>query len=318
MSSTKIEWCDKTWSPITGCSKISEGCANCYAERMAKRLAGRCGYPKENPFKVTIHKNKFLEPMDWKKPQKIFVCSMADLFHPEVPFEIINKIWTIMNFGRKHTFLILTKRPIRMLEFFKGRHHSWNASEGPDFAPPHIWLGVSIENQARSDERIPILVQIPAARYFVSCEPILGPINLHKYLGGSMTGRPDDLIAEQWGKQGLGWVIAGGESGPGARPCHPDWIRSLRDQCQVAGVPFFFKGWGAWAPMNNEDFAFLGEYRLGVRPGDICISENGEFFEAGRRYVCFPNESDGCQMRKIGKKKAGRLLEGREWNEFPE
>lgn len=223
--STKIEWTDETWNPITGCTPTSEGCQNCYAKRMATRLRGRYGYPKDNPFKVTFHPDRLAQPLKWKKPRRIFVCSMGDLFHKSVPNLTIDLIWEKMKKCPKHTFLILTKRPERLLKDYDNSDPL-----------PNVWLGVTAENQARADERIPMLLQIPAAVRFVSLEPLLGPVDF--------TDRPLDpesTMGEWSDLDQLNWVIVGGESGPGARRMRIDWVRSVRDQCQEAGVPFFFK-----------------------------------------------------------------------------
>lgn len=281
---TKIEWADAVWNPTSGCSKVSAGCANCYAERMAKRLAGRCGYPEDNPFRVTLHPDKLDLPLRWRKPRRVFVNSMSDLFHPEVPFDFIRAVWARMATARHHTFLILTKRPGRMKEFFQ-----WMATQDFKVEPYllHVWLGVSAENQAAADERIPLLLQTPAAVRFVSAEPLLGPICIPHYLGGKFLTEYEKATGRV---TGLDWIIAGGETGPGARPMHPDWLRSLRDQCQASGVPYFFKAWGEWWP-----------------------GEKGRLYRAET-----VDWSDGQPMCRVGKKAAGRLLDGREWEEYPE
>jgi len=214
MANTKIEWCERSWNPITGCSKISEGCKHCYAERMSKRLAGRCGYDKDEPFKVTFHPDKLDEPLRWRKPSRIFVCSMGDLFHEGVDDGLLCRVFDVMAVAEHHTFLTLTKRPARMREFFARCVHG-------NFQ--NLWLGVTAENQQRADERIPILLQIPAAKRFVSVEPMLGEIDITKYLTQ------------------LDWVICGCESGSNRRTCQTEWIRDLKNQCISVGVPFFLK-----------------------------------------------------------------------------
>lgn len=276
MTKSKIEWTDRTWNPVTGCTKVSPGCANCYAESFAIRMKGRFGYPYDDPFKVTFHPERMDEPFRWKKPSKVFVCSMSDLFHEDVELERIEDIITVIKMCPQHIFQILTKRPERLLLMLDFVHK----------LPDNMWIGVSVENQQTADERIPILLQVPAAVRFVSCEPLLGAIHFSK------TWRllPDDCTEK------LNWVIAGGESGPGARPMHPDWARSLRDQCQAACVPFFFKQWG--------------EY---INPQNI----KGMDYQRFKSYFPF-GPKDGQIMLKTGKKAAGRLLDGREWNEFPE
>ena len=276
MSKSKIEWTDRVWNPVTGCTKVSPGCANCYAERMAKRLRGRCGYPKDNPFEITEHPQRINDPLKWKKPSRIFVCSMGDLFHESVSMHMITEVFNQVIGNPQHTFIFLTKRPERVYGFSRGlMGFTWSRN---------FMIGVSIENQQTADERIPILLQIPAAVRFVSCEPLLGPVDLNKWFNSPFEGG-----------RGMSWVICGGESGPGARPMHPDWARSLRDQCQAAGVPFFFKQWG--------------EY---VNPQNI----KGMDYQRFKSYFPF-GPKDGQIMLKVGKKAAGRLLDGKEWNEFP-
>ena len=273
---TKIEWATDTWNPITGCSPISEACQNCYAERMAKRLAGRCGYPKDEPFKVTLHPDKLDQPMRWKKPRMIFVCSMGDLFHEDVPEIEIIRVFAVMA-DAQHTYLVLTKRPERMKEVLTSpsiANDVWLmtntgiSEDKPIWPLPNVWLGVTAENQARADERIPVLLQIPAAKRFVSVEPMLGPVDLTSIdLGDKITrgyGQRriiwDTLIG--WEKQykpgqkpmpdhfpramknlsaKLDWVICGSESGPNHRKTKIEWIRDLREQCISANVPFFLK-----------------------------------------------------------------------------
>lgn len=314
MADTKIEWATKVWNPVTGCSKISPGCQNCYAERMAKRLAGRCGYPKDDPFGITLHKDKLSEPLKWRKPQMVFVCSMGDLFHEDVPDDWLDQIfWEMGHTHQRHTFLILTKRPERMRD--------WLLQAYRGNAPyPNIWLGVTVENQEMADKRIPMLLQAPAAKRFISVEPMLGPVDLNKwfYLHGPSTGFWYDCLGRKRGGGGIGgdafsvvlskdidWVICGGETGPKARPIHPGWVRSLRDQCKEADVPFFFKSWGEWLPDNqvsDDDFA--------VKPG-----HPGAPAWAVNKPVCWL--SPGLHAFKVGKKAAGRLLDGQEWSERP-
>jgi protein gp37 len=386
MNKTKIEWADATWNPITGCTKISPGCANCYAEKMSKRLAGRCGYPADEPFKVTIHPDKIDEPLKWKKPRRVFVCSMSDLFHKDVPMSIITYVLRMARSCEGHTFMILTKRPARMKEAIR-EMVSWGM-----WPVPNIWLGVTAENQEQADERIPILLDTPAAVRFVSVEPMLGPVELSPWIrryyhGGkprmkegayllppSKTGKstllqyakqidpncvqradrvylttdymsalmfamgypngevyraiPDLPLEEDpdCTEKGLSfqtpqalitsmsapildWVIAGGESGPGARPCHPDWIRSVRDQCQGAGVPYFFKQWGEWVPMGSE---FGQPNSWSSRKWQQRVDDWRPGWDGMPWY-----DGNGHSMIKVGKKAAGRLLDGREWSEFP-
>ena len=275
---TKIEWASESWNPVTGCTPISEGCRYCYAKRMANRLRGRYGYPKDDPFKVTIHPDRLDQPLKWRKPKRIFVVSMGDLFHEDVKYDWIRSIlFTMYGGGRHHAYLILTKRPERMYDFFK---HNM-----PDYWPlSNVWLGVTCENQHAADERIPILLQIPATVRFVSCEPLLGEIDFSH-------------LPESGAE--LDWVIVGGESGPGARPMHPDWARSVRDQCQSAGVPFFFKQHGEWIGKAGW---YLQKDMASCR--SIIMDRD-------------KNDKIGVSMGKVGKKKAGRILDGRTWDEYP-
>lgn len=232
MARSKIEWTDEVWNIVTGCTKVSAGCKNCYAERIANRFWGERKFTD-----IRLHYERLNTPLRWRKPRKVFVNSMSDLFHEDVPFEFIRQIWKTISNTLQHTYQILTKRPSRMYKFAQ-----WMAGND-DISiaewPRNVWIGVSCENQKTADERIPILLQIPAAVRFVSAEPLLGPVNLSCYLhtlwAYNGPDYPDGV------SRGLDWVIAGSESGPGARPCDPDWMRSLRDQCVAAGVPLFLK-----------------------------------------------------------------------------
>lgn len=239
MADTKIEWADKVWNPVTGCTAISEGCQHCYARRMANRLRGRHGYPQDDPFRVTFHPDKLDEPARWKKPRKIFVCSMGDLFHPDVQLSWFWDVWRIMVDEYRHTFLVLTKRPDVMAQLI-----------GDGYPPPNIWLGVTAENQAWADERIPILLSIPAAKHFVSVEPMLGPVDLRQYLLSDYDKAAHDnqLLTplEGFNYQKLKWVICGPETGQKARPCKPEWIDELGWQSKDAGIPFFDKRKQNW------------------------------------------------------------------------
>lgn len=286
MTDTKIEWADKAWNPVTGCTKVSQGCRNCYAERIASRFWGERKFGE-----VVCHDDRLDIPLHWKKPQRIFVNSMSDLFHPDVPSEFIGDVWWTMQRASWHTYLILTKRPERMYEFV-----TWLVDDEPTTIRENIWIGVSVEDQKIADERIPWLLRTPAAVRFVSYEPALGPVNFAKLndrgyktdsLSGWMITAAEPILGNK-----LNWIIAGGESGPGARPAHPDWFRSVRDQCQAARVPFFFKQWGEWLPTEPFDKNKLYANKWFEWNGGVC-------------------------SWKVGKKAAGRLLDGREWNEFP-
>lgn len=238
MGKTRIEWTERTWNPVTGCSRVSPGCVHCYAERMAKRLAGRCGYPEApHEFDVTVHPDRLEEPLRWKKPSLVFVCSMGDLFHEDVPFVFIKDVFRLMYSAKTHTFQILTKRPERMLEFFnwgKG-YFTW----ATDNILTNVWLGVTAENQEQANKRIPILLQIPAAVRFVSVEPMLGPVDFSRVLNAL---------------RGVQWVICGGETGPGARIMDVMCARALCKQCADSGVPFFYKGAGTATYLKDDPY----------------------------------------------------------------
>ena len=227
-----IGWATDTWSPVTGCSPVSPACDHCYAERMATRLAGRFGYAAEDPFQVTFHPDRLDQPLKWKKPRRVFVCSMGDLFHEDVESEWIHAVFTTMAAAHWHTFLVLTKRPEIMGEWFAtAQALGLTLRSGYGVTLPNVWLGVTVESQWAANTRIPDLLDTPAAHRFVSCEPLLGPVNL-RHIPGPLEPRLRS------GKVDL--VIAGAETGPGARPAEPDWFRSLRDQCQ-GHIPFYLK-----------------------------------------------------------------------------
>ena len=215
---TKIEWTDATWNPVRGCTKVSPGCKHCYAERFAERFRGVPGHPFEQGFDVKLIPRRLGEPLRWSEPRMIFVNSMSDLFHDEVPDAYISRVATIMYLARWHTYQVLTKRSKRLLEMLRGP-----LLEVAEEA--HIWWGVSVEDRKYGLPRIAELQSAPAAVRFLSIEPLLQDIG--------------ELPLE-----GISWVIVGGESGPGARPMEEDWVLSIREQCRAAGVAFFFKQWG--------------------------------------------------------------------------
>lgn len=343
---TKIEWAEETWSPITGCTKISEGCKNCYAERMAKRLANieGSGYDKDDPFKVTYHPERLDQPLKWKKPRRIFVCSMGDLFHEDVPFWKVDEVFAIMQKADHHIYMVLTKRPRRMHKYFtewlEGENRFINlegAYRDMKIDPPrvtcfpfhNVWLGVTVENQAAADERIPWLLKTPAEVRFVSVEPMLGPVNLEPYLQYPPMTENYKMTFGLNEFKGLDWVICGGESGPHARPMHPDWARGLRDQCQVAGVPFFFKQWGEWGidpqegihwqySLNNLENGIDYSEHYGKLEWWTCASSTEKKKRGNRTPVAYDQEGNATVLKRVGKKAAGRLLDWREWNEWPE
>jgi len=228
------------------------------------------------------------------------VCSMSDLFHRKIHFSDIATIFDIMARTPQHTYQVLTKQPENMLKFFNWYRVDYGATSY-EWPFKNVWLGVTAENQQTADERIPLLLQIPAAVRFVSCEPLLKPVRLTGYLRCAVCGSKEwDFNQFQDGhlhQRGLDWVIVGGESGPGARPMHPDWARSLRDQCQAAGVPFFFKQWGAWYPNDAR------------HPGFAEMYEDG-----GDARHCLVGD---MAFARVGKKRAGRLLDGRTWDKYP-
>lgn len=219
-----IEWTDATWNPVTGCTKITRGCDNCYAERFAERWRGIPKHPFENGFDLTIRPERLRQPLAWKRSRMIFVNSMSDLFHKEVPRPFIDRVFDTMEQADWHVFQVLTKRSSLMRDYLRSRYLEVDP-------PKHIWLGVSVED-GHSAARIAHLRQAPAAVRFLSAEPLLGPI-------GEV-----DLT-------GIHWVIAGGESGPGARPMAIEWAREIRDQCSNQGVAFFFKQWGGLRPKTG-------------------------------------------------------------------
>jgi protein gp37 len=243
MGKTRIAWCDRVWNPTTGCTKVSQGCKNCYAERMAERF-----WEYRPFFEVRCHPERLDDPLHWRKPQRIFVDSMSDLFHPDVPLDFILRVWMTMASATNHNFIILTKRPERMRLFVdEWLPGAWGLATMSlqllDKPLPNVWLGVSIENQATANERIPLLIQTPAAVRFVSYEPALGPVNFHFALCDyGDVDKPEQKYGRFCRQSGeINWIIQGCESGLGARPMELDWVRSVRDQCQAAGVPFFFK-----------------------------------------------------------------------------
>lgn len=365
---TNIEWTDATWNPLRGCQKVSEGCRNCYAARVAARFSGE-GMPYEGLAEMTPGGPRWTgkirlvpevldQPLRWKRPRKIFVNSMSDLFHEDVPFDYIDRVFAVMALASHHTFQILTKRPERMTEYFNsvGEHRyyaridkgltteerissvasdmifekklkptnfeydyydhpevpgcpkeEWWSYAGP-WPLPNVWLGVSVENQKAADERIPLLLQTPAAVRFLSMEPLLGPVDFEDVPVPVFAYETSDCNTGEWVKvPGIDWIITGGESGPGARPMHPDWVRSIRDQCAAAGVPFFFKQWGEWADSGYDGRHIIKDLNKlmnlgmdGKEINDLSVGTNGSEL-----------------IYRFGKKAAGRLLDGREWNEFP-
>lgn len=214
---SRIEWTETTWNPWTGCTKVSPGCKNCYAERMSRRLQAMGVKKYRNGFKVTTHMDEFETPLRWKRPRMVFVCSMSDFLHPMINDRHVLRVLDVMKQARGHTFQVLTKRPQRMVDILKGYNRMLTRN---------VWFGVTVENQECAEEKVPILMNVAAKVRFVSCEPMLGPLDLRRWMPHAYC---------------LKWVIVGAESGPGARPMKLEWARDLLDQCKKAEVPFFMK-----------------------------------------------------------------------------
>lgn len=316
---SKIEWTDKTWNPIIGCNKVSQGCDNCYAETIANRLS-RIETTRHYRNVVsngmwngvtTFVQSQLTKPADWKKPCKIFVCSMGDLFHESIPFSWIDAVFSIMSDNDRHIYQVLTKRPLRVIQFY-----DWKRNEfGVEWRPKdNVWLGVSVENRDQI-KRIDYLFYVYAKVRFISAEPLLGYLNISDYLKSR---------DPEWR---LNWVIAGGESGRKARPVHPEWIRSLRDQCSYYNTPFFFKQWGEWHTdwinMQTKEPVFRmyidheqWTRKNWVKKGDSCISLDGKLCKNGldMKEAKYPV----AIMQKVGKSKSGRLLDCKEYKQFPD
>lgn len=220
MNKTRIEWTESTWNPITGCTQISDGCMNCYAKRMSKRLKAMGNLRYKNEFEVTIHNDLFNQPLKTKESKMIFVCSMSDIFHESVDFQTITKLFDVMREAHWHTFQVLTKRSQRLLAFSKIYS-----------IPENVWVGVTVENE-KNIQRLEHLKLVNASTKFLSCEPLLGSLKVCDF-------------------SGIQWIVAGGESGPNSRDIDIDWVREIRDQCVSKAIPFFFKQWGGWNKKKN-------------------------------------------------------------------
>lgn len=325
MSKTNIEWTDETWNPVRGCSRVSTGCQNCYAEKVAFRFKGT-GLPYEGLLakggqwngSIKLVPEQLLKPLSWKKPRKIFVNSMSDLFHEKVPTEFIDQIFAVMALASQHTFQILTKRPERMLAYLTdperaeaiGHAESYIFEKfsytkdripvGKYYGPvhrhelwplPNVWLGVSVENQETADQRIPLLLKTPAAVRWISVEPLLGAISL-EHLPRPTAFHTSPYGWTNWLGQHLHWVVAGGESGSNARPMHPDWVRLLRDHCAGMGIAFLFKQWGEWSYFANEAHYTHGNEEK--QPHAWVDSETGDWG------YCWPIDSDGMWSNHSG------------------
>lgn len=322
---TKIEWTEATWNPITGCSVVSAGCKNCYAMKLAgTRLqhhpsrAGLTQNTQNGPVwtgEMRFNEQWLKQPLQWKRPRKIFVCAHSDLFHESVPDEWIDRVFAVMALAKQHTFQVLTKRPQRMLDYMNrlgksaklldvaartiGYTFEFEGVYLISWPIPNVWIGVTVENQETANERIPLLMQTPAAVRWISAEPLLGAIDLLATPAGDIMCRCDGCT-KMTPETRLDWVVCGGESGSNARPMNPSWAQALRDQCKVAGVPFLFKQWGGWIETDVEPGGDLG----------------GDMRRDLVRIVKPAGENDGhfrrgdALMRRVTKKSAGRLLDG--------
>lgn len=310
-TTTRIEWADITINPVRGCSHCSPGCDHCYAERVAARLARIPNTARAYAGLVDVNgkwTGRFSVSLDTLdalsvKPRRIFVGSMCDLFHENLPYNLF--LWIVEKLSRypQHTFMLLTKRPERMKHFISLTKESDTVCGL--WPLPNLWLGVTVCNQAEADSKIPVLLATPAEKHFVSVEPMLGPVDLTSidYPSGRIEGAEESGMLDALRgltmddaptHPALDWVICGGETGPGARPMHPDWVRGLRDQCAGAQVPFFFKSWGDWGPC------------LPSACGPGAYDRPVHIWE--KRWWSIHN----------GKKRAGRLLDDREWDEVPQ
>jgi protein gp37 len=323
---TKIEWADATVNYVNGCSMVSAGCTNCYAMRLAgtrlKHHPSRAGLTRETSkgpiwtAELRDNETALMQPLRWSRPRRIFWNAHGDLFHESVPDEWIDRQFVVMALTSQHIHMVLTKRPERMRDYVSAVVDCFHASpesmdarfgkiavdltvspcaagqfEDVNWPLPNVWLGTSVEDQVAADARVPHLLATPAAVRFLSCEPLLGPLQLSRlgadYLASGKSGE----------RRGVDWVIAGGESGPGARPMHPDWARALRGQCHAAGVAFHFKQWGEFLPDDQYSECHPYGSMLGKTPASV--------------------HPDGMAMWRVGKRAAGRLLDGRTWDEVP-
>jgi len=324
MNDTTIEWADKTWNPTTGCEPVSAGCANCWARRMSVRLKGRFGYPADAPFRPTFHAGRINEPMEWKRPQVVAVSLMGDLFHDRIRDVDIDQVWDTMSWTRHHRYLILTKRPARMRRYLESR---------PGRRPlPNVALGVSVDDQDTFERRIVDLLGAPATTRFLSYEPAIGPLDIPRGLvaagiavqmdretetvdfggmGGPIEHRAiaSNMTWSVVDGPGLDGVIAGGESGPGARPGHPKWFRDVRDQCAAGGVRFMFKQWGSFGLIDRAGTALAAGDLIAERDGTFTTISDPVRFAKAPKWVEI--------VRRMPKKAAGRVQDGRTHDDLP-
>ncbi len=331
---THIEWTDATWNVVTGCTRTSEGCLRCYIDRtppfrMAHRRFDGPGIGATTG--VKLHADRLGIPTRWRTPRRVFVCSLADLFHQQVPDRFIAEVFAVASIAAQHTFQVLTKRHARLRSLLNSsgfwaavdaarvvRGHPPLPAAGPARLP-NVWLGVSVETQQWADIRIPALLDTPAAVRFASCEPLLGPVDITRWLKRPHRacdrchhrGPLDWDSAHLWGTCPCrchptpparpDWVIVGGESGPKARPMHPDWARSLRDQCTTAGVAFFYKQSGEWVPAPSNYGPDVPDRAHGAT--ELVFADD--------------RDTNGQIMLRVGRHRAGRALDGRTWDEYP-
>ena len=341
MKNTAIEWCDHTFNPWVGCTKVSPACDHCYAERSAPARVKRAGGVETwgpNGQRVRTSKAYWREPLKWNAEAertgtrpRVFCASLADVFDNAVPPEWRADLFDLIADTRNLDWLLLTKRVGNVMKMANevadmprlGSHtghllaHQWRNGR----PPKNVWLGATVVNQEEADRDITKLLAVPAAKRFLSIEPLLGQLNLtdvpmpgsghgHHEFSPIITG--NSLKRADPSSPKIDWVIVGGESGPGARPMHPDWVRSLRDQCTSAGVKFFFKQWGAWRPpKEGEEYSTAMGRAQSVPAFIIALTGTVHCFEN------HPTTDGGSAMLRVGKKSAGRLLDGREWDEVP-
>jgi protein gp37 len=313
MSVTTIEWTKRpgtvgeVWNLVTGCNKVDRGCKHCYAETMHRRLRamGQEKYAQEFLAGAVCHEDLLQLPKTWTKPRTVFVNSMSDLFHKDVPFHFLLQAFRVMRECPAHTFLILTKRPERALNFIE---HVRQVTPRWIF-PPNVWLGTSANDQKSADLRVPILLKIPDVLRFLSYEPATGSVELRNLGLSDSEAWSHDALAGEYYCDGnttrdlprLHWVICGGESGPKADPMHPDWARKVRDDCKATGTPFFFKQWGAWQPITYYSDGFIPTVK----------------FNVGRGEFVFPLPSPQ-NMKRVGKHASGHELDGEIWQQYPD
>ncbi len=341
---SKIEWTEATWNPITGCTKVSPGCDHCYASTFAERWRGTPGHYFERGFDITLRPDKLDLPLRWRRPRRIFVNSMSDLFHDSIPDEYIARVFAVMALAERHTLQVLTKRHGRMRSLLGsanfrnlvlragiamardtgGINTVWAARAlDPDNGPAaNVWLGVSVENQQWANIRIPVLLDTPAAVRWISAEPLLGPIDLGAWLRDVDSPSCWDVHAPS-AECGQcirpDWIVCGGESGPGARPMHPDWARWLRNQCVDANVPFLFKQHGEWAEATRTTATHLLHVTKGYlipRADGTTDHPYGEHSGLDQDLVD-RGHPGWIRVRRWGKKAAGREMDGRTWDQYP-